>query len=341
MKKFLLLYALAVTLSLAGVLRRYRTETHRLEQNQRALLSQVERYRTRAGEAAASAEVLQLRCREFERLRAGDAERIRQLGIRLRRVEAAATLATATEIDVQVPLHDTIARRDFAAVCDSGRLAAAVRFDTVRSFRWRDPWVTVEGHIRGDSADCRVESVDTLRQVVHRVPRPRLFVSLSTINPQRGMKTAIFPGSFDPFTRGHEAIVEKALHLFDKVIIGIGSNVAKQGLLSVENRKRLIDDYYAGDARVEAMIYGGMTGDFAQQVGAAAVIRGVRNTTDFEYERTMAATNRRLYPAVVTVMLFTPPDVADISSSTVREVLAFGRSVAEFLPRGIELENYL
>ena len=127
----------------------------------------------------------------------------------------------------------------------------------------------------------------------------------------------------------------------DKVIIGIGSNVAKQGLLSVENRKRLIDDYYAGDARVEAMIYSGMTGDFAQQVGAAAVIRGVRNTTDFEYERTMAATNRRLYPAVVTVMLFTPPDVADISSSTVREVLAFGRSVAEFLPRGIELENYL
>ena len=159
MKKFLLLYALAVTLSLAGVLRRYRTETHRLEQNQRALLSQVERYRTRAGEAAASAEVL---------------------GIRLRRVEAAATLATATEIDVQVPLHDTIVRRDFAAVCDSGRLAAAVRFDTVRSFRWRDPWVTVEGRIRGDSVACRVESVDTLRQVVHRVPRRFLFIRFGT-----------------------------------------------------------------------------------------------------------------------------------------------------------------
>ena len=102
------------------------------------------------------------------------------MGIRLRRVEAAATLATATEIDVQVPLHDTIARRDFAAVCDSGRLAAAVRFDTVRSFRWRDPWVTVEGRIRGDSADCRVESVDTLRQVVHRVPRRFLFIRFGT-----------------------------------------------------------------------------------------------------------------------------------------------------------------
>lgn len=155
------------------------------------------------------------------------------------------------------------------------------------------------------------------------------------------MKTAIFPGSFDPFTRGHEAIVEKALHLFDKVIIGIGSNVAKQGLLSVENRKRLIDDYYAGDARVEAMIYGGMTGDFAQQVGAAAIIRGVRNTTDFEYERTMEATNHRLHPDIITVMLFTPAPVADIASSTVREVLAFGRTVDEFMPEGIDIKKYL
>ena len=155
------------------------------------------------------------------------------------------------------------------------------------------------------------------------------------------MKTAIFPGSFDPFTRGHEAIVEKALHLFDKVVIGIGNNVSKQGLLSVENRKRLIDDRYAGDARVEAMIYDGLTGDFAQRVGAAAVIRGVRNTTDFEYERTMEATNHRLCPAITTVMLFTPAAVADISSSTVREVMAFGRTVEEFMPRGIDINNYL
>ena len=155
------------------------------------------------------------------------------------------------------------------------------------------------------------------------------------------MKTALFPGSFDPFTRGHEAIVEKSLRLFDRVIIGIGSNVAKQGLLTLENRKRLIDDLYADNPRVEAVVYKGLTGDFSQHAGAAAVIRGVRNTTDFEYERTMAATNRRLYPEVVTVMLFTPPDVADISSSTVREVLSFGRSVKEFLPEGIDLNNYL
>ena len=180
MKKYLILYALAVTLLLAGSLRRYRTETHRLGQNQHALLSQIEQYRTRAGEAAASAEVLQLCCREFERLRAGDAERIRQLGIRLRRVEAAATLATATEIDVQAPLRDSIVRRDFSALCDSGRMVSAVRFDSVRLFRWRDPWVTVEGRIRGDSVTCRIESVDTLRQIVHRVPRRFLFIRFGT-----------------------------------------------------------------------------------------------------------------------------------------------------------------
>ena len=155
------------------------------------------------------------------------------------------------------------------------------------------------------------------------------------------MKTAIFPGSFDPFTRGHEAIVEKALHLFDKVIIGIGSNVAKQGLLSVENRKRLIDDIYARNPRVEARVYTGLTGEFAEQMGACAIIRGVRNTTDFEYERTMEATNHRIYPDITTVMLFTPSPVADISSSTVREVLSFGRSVEEFMPEGIDINNYL
>ena len=154
-------------------------------------------------------------------------------------------------------------------------------------------------------------------------------------------RTAIFPGSFDPFTRGHAALVEEALNLFDRVVIGIGNNTAKQGLLTVGNRKRLIDDIYARNPRVEARVYTGLTGEFAEQMGACAIIRGVRNTTDFEYERTMEATNHRLYRGITTVMLFTPSPVADISSSTVREILSFGRSVAEFMPRGIIIENYL
>lgn len=92
------------------------------------------------------------------------------------------------------------------------------------------------------------------------------------------------PGSFDPFTRGHAALVDEALNLFDRVVIGIGNNTAKTGLLTVANRKRLIDDLYAGNPRVEAHIYTGLTGEFAEKAGACAIIRGVRNTTDFEYE---------------------------------------------------------
>ena len=149
------------------------------------------------------------------------------------------------------------------------------------------------------------------------------------------MKTAIFPGSFDPFTRGHEAIVEKALHLFDKVIIGIGSNVAKQGLLSVENRKRLIDDYYAGNARVEAMIYGGMTGDFAQQVGAAAVIRGVRNTTDFDVEYQMALINRGIHPELETLLLPASAAYQHFSSSMAREMIRYHQPLENYLPASI------
>jgi len=154
-------------------------------------------------------------------------------------------------------------------------------------------------------------------------------------------RIAIFPGSFDPFTRGHAALVDDALRLFDRIIIGIGSNPAKRGLLSVENRKRLVDDLYASNPRVEARIYTGLTGELAEATGASAIIRGVRNTTDFEYERTMQAANRRIYPSLTTVMLFTPADVADISSSTVREVMSFGRSVGEFMPEGIDINKYL
>lgn len=154
-------------------------------------------------------------------------------------------------------------------------------------------------------------------------------------------RIAIFPGSFDPFTRGHEALVEEALNLFDRVIIGIGNNSSKPGLLLPENRKRLIDDIFKDNPRVEAHIYQGLTGDFAVEKGACAIIRGVRNTTDFEYERTMEATNHRIYPEITTIMLFTPAPVADIASSTVREVMGFGRSVDEFMPQGIDIKNYL
>lgn len=155
------------------------------------------------------------------------------------------------------------------------------------------------------------------------------------------MKIAIFPGSFDPFTRGHQAIVDEALTLFDKVVIAIGDNIEKRSLISVENRLRLIRAVYADTECVEAVAYSCLTGDIARKVGASAIIRGVRNTVDFEYERTMAQTNRRIFPDLTTVILFTPSHLSDIASSTVRELHAFGRDVSEMMPQGIDIEDFI
>jgi len=155
------------------------------------------------------------------------------------------------------------------------------------------------------------------------------------------MRTAVFPGSFDPFTRGHEAVVKEALELFDRVIVAIGDNCRKRALLALDDRKRLISDLYASDERVECIAYDTLTGELARRKGAVAIVRGVRNTVDFEYERTMAQINRRIYPEIATVMLFTPPELTDIASSTVRELLAFGRDVSDMMPEGVRIEEYL
>lgn len=155
------------------------------------------------------------------------------------------------------------------------------------------------------------------------------------------LRVAIFPGSFDPFTRGHEAVVEEALRLFDKVVIAIGYNPAKRGLLSVDARRRLIEKVYDGDERVEVTIYTTLTGTEAQRMGATTIIRSLRNTTDFEYERTMERANREVFPELRTVMLFAKPSVEHISSSLVRELHAFGHNTEQLLPEGITLEEYL
>ena len=171
MKKYLLLYAVAVTALFAFTYRRYHAENRRLVQNQSALAADVAHYRTRAGQEAASAQVLRLRCGEFEALRAADAEEIRRLGLKIRRLEAAAKAVTATEATIRTPLRDTVVIRL--------RDSLPVR-DSVRLFRGSVAWVTVAGRIGRDSAECRIRSVDTLRQVVHRIPRRFLFIRWGT-----------------------------------------------------------------------------------------------------------------------------------------------------------------
>ncbi len=154
-------------------------------------------------------------------------------------------------------------------------------------------------------------------------------------------RVALFPGSFDPFTRGHADIVRQALFLFDSVVIAIGRNEAKHSFLSIDNRRRLIEDLYASEPRIKVEIYDTLTTDLAKNIGAVAIIRGVRSTVDFEYERTMATVNRRLDDSVATIMLFAAPDSADISSSVVRELYSFGHSVDDFMPDSVDIENYI
>ena len=154
-------------------------------------------------------------------------------------------------------------------------------------------------------------------------------------------RVAIFPGSFDPFTRGHEAVVEEALKLFDKVVVAIGYNTQKRGMLTIEARKALIERVYKEDPRVEVTAYTTLTGDEARRVGAMAMIRSVRNVTDFDYERTIANANRSIYSDLSTIIVLVPVEVEHISSSLVRELHAFGRDTSMLLPKGIQLSDYL
>ena len=144
-------------------------------------------------------------------------------------------------------------------------------------------------------------------------------------------KIALFPGSFDPFTKGHQNIVERALPLFDRLVIGIGRNTTKQTLYTPEERQQQIAALFTNEPRIEVRIYDVLTVDFAKSVGAQYVLRGVRTMADFEYERTIADVNKRL-AGLETVLLFADADTASISSSLVRELKAFGKDVTDFLP---------
>ena len=144
-------------------------------------------------------------------------------------------------------------------------------------------------------------------------------------------KTALFAGTFDPYTRGHHALVERALALFDTVVVAVGRNLEKKCMLSVGERVSAIEKLYAGNGRVKVAVYDTLTMDFAQSVGATALLRGVRSVKDFEYERDIADINLRL-GGIDTVLLVSEPEYAAISSSVVRELMKYGKDVSEFLP---------
>ena len=143
-------------------------------------------------------------------------------------------------------------------------------------------------------------------------------------------RKALFAGSFDPFTVGHASIVRRALTLFDNVVIGIGYNEHKPGEWSVETRKEAISAYWVGTPEVTVETFTGLTVDFARKIGADALLRGVRSTLDFEYERNLADTNRAL-AGIETVLLYSLPQLSFISSSMVRELIHNGIDPAEYI----------
>lgn len=145
------------------------------------------------------------------------------------------------------------------------------------------------------------------------------------------MRTVIFPGSFNPFTIGHADIVERALQLFDRIVVAIGYNEQKGNKADVEERLNTIQSLYAQESRVEVISYSGLTVDAARQCGATAILRSVRSVKDYEYELQMADVNRQL-TGIDTVVLFARPELASISSSVVRELQHFGQDITRFLP---------
>ena len=154
-----------------------------------------------------------------------------------------------------------------------------------------------------------------------------------------GKRVALFPGSFDPFTRGHESIVRRALPLFDRFIIAIGVNADKRSFLTMEQRKAMIESVFKGDPRVEVISYTGLTVDVAREVGAGFIVRGVRLIQDFENEKHLAEVNRDL-TGIETIRLYTLPEYSHISSSIVRELHRYGQDVSRYLPEGTNLEAF-
>jgi pantetheine-phosphate adenylyltransferase len=149
-------------------------------------------------------------------------------------------------------------------------------------------------------------------------------------------KIAFFPGSFDPFTKGHADIVKRGLELFDKVIIGIGTNTNKKRYFPLELMEQVIRGAFNNDSRVEVVNYNDLTAKVAKEHGANILLRGLRNTTDFEYENTIAQVNRQISQGLETVFLITSPDLAPISSTIVRELHSYGVDISEYLPYPLE-----
>ena len=154
-------------------------------------------------------------------------------------------------------------------------------------------------------------------------------------------KIAVFPGTFDPFTVGHEALVKRALSLFDKVIIAVGTNLSKKTLFTIEQRLAMVNEVFANEPRVEVKSYQGLTVEFCQSIGAKFLLRGLRTAADFEYERAIGQVNKAMNPDIDTVFLLTSPEHTPVNSTIVRDILINNGDASKFLPKSINIKKYM
>jgi pantetheine-phosphate adenylyltransferase len=148
-------------------------------------------------------------------------------------------------------------------------------------------------------------------------------------------RIAVFPGSFDPITIGHESIIRRALILFDEIVIGIGNNTTKKYYFPLEQRQQFIRDVFKNDAKVSVKSYTGLTVDFCKEIGAEFILRGLRTSADYEFERAIAQMNHSMTPEIETIFLVSEPALSHISSTIVREILLNKGDISLFVPAGV------
>ena len=152
-------------------------------------------------------------------------------------------------------------------------------------------------------------------------------------------RIAVFPGSFDPLTRGHEDVVRRALSLFDKIIVAVGENATKNTLFEKEQRLSWLRSVFADTENVEIKSYSGLTVDFCRRSGAGYILRGLRSVADFEFERGIGQMNKLMIPSVETIFLLCAPEYSALSSSIVRDIIRNGGDATPFVPAGVVIPN--
>ncbi|MAO33834.1 MAG: pantetheine-phosphate adenylyltransferase [Flavobacteriales bacterium] len=151
------------------------------------------------------------------------------------------------------------------------------------------------------------------------------------------IKIAVFPGSFSPFTKGHKAIIKRALPLFDKIIIAVGINYKKHQHYSIEKRIKWINDIYFNNPKIFIKSYKGLTVDFCKKENAKYILRGLRDFNDFKFEKNIAQMNKSLNSEIETIFLITSPETSHISSTIVRDIIKNGGDAKQFLPKEINI----